>query len=185
MRQRLQFIVALCALGAGCTRGTSSQESAAAKAPPHEVVATFLEAVRTGDDKQAAALLTPLARRKTTESEMVVAPPGSDTARFTVESVDERADRARVASLWTDLDSAGQERTDRIVWILRREASGWRICGMSAHVFSDQDPIELNFEDPIDMVRKQRLAEEEIARRHRDERRRIEDVLDAPSKLTR
>ncbi len=54
---------------------------------PAEAVFTFLEAVRTGDDAKANEMLTQLAREKTSEIDMVVAPPGSETASFEVGEV--------------------------------------------------------------------------------------------------
>jgi hypothetical protein len=127
----------------------------------------FLEAVRRGDDQLAGQLLTPLARQKTSEMEMVVAPPGSETAKYEVLSCETTGNEAQVTSDWTDLDGDGRPHTDRIVWSLRSESEGWRIAGMSTRVFDDQEPIHLNFEDPADMLRKQQQAEEEIARRDR------------------
>src|SRR5437762_2724858 len=56
----------------------------AAQSNPDQAVFDFLEAVRTGNDRLAAAMLTPLARQKTAEYELVVAPPGSPTAKFKV-----------------------------------------------------------------------------------------------------
>jgi hypothetical protein len=135
-------------------------------AGPQRIVAQFLEAVRTGDDKQAAGLLTPLARSKTEEMEMVVAPPGSETAHYEVLDVQLDGERAQVASHWADLDTDGLKHVDRIVWVLRKLPEGWRISGMLASAFADAEPIALNFEDPAEMLRKQRQAEEELARRH-------------------
>jgi hypothetical protein len=149
---------------AGCGSRTGDQ---AADAPPHEVIAQFLEAVRAGDDDNAARLLTPLARKKTSEMQMVVAPPGSETAKFRVLDTQLAGTAAHVASEWTDLDTDGSPHTDRIVWILHKDANTWRIAGMSTRVFDDQEPIVLDFEDPADMLRKQQQAEEEIARRDR------------------
>ena len=97
--------------------------------------------------------------------EMVVAPPGSDTASFKVLESKSKANEAQVGTDWTDLDVDGRPRTDRIVWMLRQEDEGWRICGMATRVFPDMPPVILNFEDPADMMRKQQQAEEEIARR--------------------
>jgi len=156
------LLVLLSASGCGLT---SIDDSAASNQTPGEVIAKFLEAIRAGDDEQASGLLTPLARQKTAEMQMVVAPPGSETARFQVLDTQLQGGAAHVTSDWTDLDSDGKPHTDRIVWILHHEPQGWRIAGMSARVFADQEPIVLNFEDPADMLRKQQLAEEEIARR--------------------
>jgi len=152
--------MALLMTGCGWGGGTSGDGR-----DPQAVMTDFLNAVRGGDDKQAAAMLTTLARQKTTEMQMVVAPPGSDTANFKVLEVETEGDEAQVGTDWTDLDADGQPRTDRVVWLLRKEADGWRIHGMGTRVFDDLPPIILNFEDPADMLRKQQQAEEEIARR--------------------
>ncbi|HZZ29524.1 MAG TPA: hypothetical protein VFE46_16110 [Pirellulales bacterium] len=128
---------------------------------PDRAVFDFLEAVRTGNDQQASTMLTPLARQKTTEMQMVVAPPGSPTAQFKVgqvEYVTPNKDGAHVWCNWTDqVDAEGHTRTDNIIWVLRREDEGWRIAGMVTKVFPDQPPLVLNFEDPEDMLRKQQL----------------------------
>jgi ketosteroid isomerase-like protein len=177
--RKARLTAALCAslAGWGCNQSSSFSPSGSQKgtAPstiqsaPDRVIADFLEAVRIGDDKKAADLLTPLARQKTSDMQMVVAPPGSDTAKFQVQDVELIGDGAQVATDWTDLGSDGRPHTDRIVWILRQTAQGWRIAGMATRVFADQEPIVLNFEDPADMISKQQLAEEEIARRDRQQ----------------
>jgi hypothetical protein len=100
--------------------------------------------------------------------EMVVAPPGSDTAKFRVGHVEVVDAQAQVHSEWTDLDSDGLLHTDEIVWLVRRDAEGWRIVGMSTEVFADRDPVLLNFEEPEEMLRQQQLAEEELARREHE-----------------
>ena len=107
---------------------------------PDQVVAEFLgggshRATTSGP----AELLTPLARQKTAEMEMVVAPPGSDTASFKIVATcelvgeqaarDHRLDRSR---------RDGRPHTDRIVWILRKRTGGWRISGMATKVFADR-----------------------------------------------
>jgi hypothetical protein len=149
---------------AGCGLGGSSSSVTDAR-DPEGVMGEFLEAIRHGNDEKASALLTTLARQKTEELEMVVAPPGSETASFKILAVEIEGDEAQVGTDWTDLDVDEQPRTDRIVWLMRKETAGWRIHGMATRVFPDMPPIILNFEDPVDMLRKQRQAEEEIARR--------------------
>jgi len=144
---------------------TSTPSTAAIK-PPEAYVTRFLEAVRTGDDATAESLLTPLAKKKTAELDIVVAPPGSETATFEIgktELVD--GGIAHVASTWTDLDNSKHPHTDEIIWCLRRQGQDWRIAGMATKVFEDQPPLLLNFEDPEDMIRKQKLVEQEIRRR--------------------
>lgn len=160
----LSAAIGVTLLLTGC--GGSSKSGAVVDAQGAEVVVgEFLAAVKKGDDKRASELLTQVARRRTTEMEMVVAPPGSDTASYKVLASEVEGNEAQVGTDWTDLDADGRPRTDRIVWMLRHETDGWRICGMATRVFPDMPPVVLNFEDPEDMLRKQQQAEEEIARR--------------------
>jgi len=165
----LTFALCLAALlASACSQAPGVDQSQAQSGPdakPEEVMTAFLEAVRAGDDGKAAGLLTPLARQKTSEMEMVVAPPGSDTAKFEVLESEVIGAEAQVATDWTDLDADGRPHTDRIVWMMRKVEDGWRISGMATRVFIDRPPIVLNFEDPADMLQKQQQAEEEIARR--------------------
>ena len=172
-------------LAAGCGQTDSAGEISELGKTPEAAVTAFLEAVRTGDDELACAMLTALARRKTEESDMVVSPPGSDTAKFQVRGTELLGSRARVASCWTDLDTDGQPHTDEIVWILRQQPEGWRISGMEARVTLDQNPIELNFEDPAEMLRKQQQAEEELARRQQADRARLKESAEGPQRRQR
>lgn len=140
---------------------------------PAEAVHAFLQAVRDGKDEDANNMLTSTAREETAKLDMVVAPPGSDTATFEVGEVellsqgDEQG--AHVASTWTDVGDDGQPHTDEIIWMLRKEPEGWRIGGMATKVFEDEPPLLLDFENPKDMQRKQQLAEQEMQRRMRAE----------------
>jgi hypothetical protein len=70
-----------------------------------------------------------------------------------------------VSSLWTDLDENGEAQTDEALWVLRKEAEGWRVAGVAATVFDGEPPLLLNFEDPEEMVQKQEWVREEIQRR--------------------
>ena len=136
---------------------------------PDRVVHDFLEAVRTGDQEVASRLLTPLACKRTAEMDMVVAPPGSAAARFEIVSTRRSGQTAGVTADWTDLTASGEPHTDRIEWLLRNEATGWRISGMATRVFADEEPIVLNFEDPAEMLAKQQQAEEKMAQRERQQ----------------
>ncbi|MBX3413013.1 MAG: hypothetical protein KF708_10025 [Pirellulales bacterium] len=155
----------------GCGSQSPAEPAAQTQAPadvegPDKAVFKFLEAVRTGNEKIADEMLTPTARQKTKELEMVVAPPGSDTASFEVDSVEMVAeDGAHVSCVWSDVDESGERRSDSIIWMVRREFDGWRIAGMATKVFEDQPPLFLNFEDPEDMLRKQQMLQAEIERR--------------------
>jgi len=174
--RRLLLAALVLSLGSasGCGSGGSSTAptgGAAASAPtqPAEVVHEFLEAIRTGNDDKATQMLTEVARRETAKHELVVAPPGSDTARFIVGEVEfvMKDEVAHVASKWTDVGEDGQPHTDDIIWALRRDGAAWRIAGMAANIFPGEPPLLLDFENPEDMIQKQRMAEEEMQRRAR------------------
>lgn len=159
---------------AAAAASTTSHATEAESGPgPAEAVHAFLQAVREGKDEQANNMLTTMAREETAKLDMVVAPPGSDTATFQVGEVellsqgDEKG--AHVASTWTDVGDDGQPHTDEIIWMLRKEPEGWRIAGMATKIFEDEPPLLLDFENPQDMQRKQQLAEQEMQRRMREE----------------
>jgi hypothetical protein len=186
--------LAIAAMGvAGCggsdqTPGVSgvAGQARAEAGGPAEAVHEFLEAVRTGDDEKATMMLTPLARQKTAERGMEVAPQGSDTARFEVGKVEYLSDTgARVASTWSDLGGSSERRTDEIVWMLRRESEGWRIAGAAATVFEGEPPLLLNFEDPDEMLRKQELVKQEADRRAQQEGLRAQQAEKPPDSIRR
>lgn len=176
MRCALSLVVALSfSISLGCTKPSGEESSRTSLTSgeggttlsengPDAAVHQFLDAVRTGDDERASQMLTPLARQKTAEYEMVVAPPGSDTASFRVSEVEMIGDDgAHVESFWTDVDENGQKHTDTIIWMVRKEPPGWRIAGMATRVIDDKPPVILNFEDPEEMLAKQQQIEEELA----------------------
>jgi hypothetical protein len=160
---------------AGCGSTETSPEakgstaSVAKPVPPADIVREFLEAIRRGDDSRASQMLTEVARRETQKHELVVAPPGSETASFEVKDTEFVVpnELAHVSSMWTDIGDDGQPHTDEIVWALRLDKEGWRIAGMATRIFPDEPPLLLDFETPEDMIRQQRMAEEEIQRRAR------------------
>ncbi|NLF06665.1 MAG: hypothetical protein GX594_01620 [Pirellulaceae bacterium] len=159
---------------AGNKPGANPAQNAAAQSNkltgPAAAVHEFLEAVRTGNDDQAAQMLSTIAREKTAALNRNVTPPASDTAKFTIGKVKfVGEDGAQVESSWTDLDMDGEPRTDDAVWVLRKEAAGWRIAGVAVIIFPGEPPLLLNFEDPEDMFRKQQWVREEIRRRMNDE----------------
>jgi hypothetical protein len=174
MRCNLAMVLFLMAASSGCSGG-GANEPQEASAPavseravpgPDAVVRQFLEAVKAADHLAADQLLTAAARAESEKSGLSVAPPGSPTATFTVGEVEYLKEQAgaHVASQWSDVVE-DEPRTDTIVWILRKEAEGWRIAGMATKVFEDEPPLILNFEDHQEMQRKQALVEEELERR--------------------
>jgi hypothetical protein len=168
MKRILGLIIVASVLATGCGKSETEIALPADSATPQAAVTTFLEAIRQGIDKDANRMLTPMARQKNQERGVIATPPGSATAKFTVgdaEYVTNEKDGAHVAASWTDIDIQGKPSTENFIWVLRKESEGWRIAGMAVKVFDDELPLILNFEDPDDVIRKQQLLAEEMARR--------------------
>lgn len=149
----------------GCT---STSAGPAATEPARAAVIKFLDAMKRGDEAGASAMLTSVARAKTDEMGISVAPPVPDTATYTVrecEMVSETNDLAHVATTWADLDETGAPTSENIVWAVRLDPEGWRVVGMAMKIFEDMPPLLLNFEDPEDMIAKQEMVAEELTRR--------------------
>jgi hypothetical protein len=145
---------------------TTAAKSKDATDEPKVALEKFLRAIKAGDDETAAAMLTPLAREKTAEMGLNVAPPGSDTATFEVVDIEMKGTTgAYVACKWNEIDEQGETSTDQVVWVMAKQEDGWRIAGMVAKIFPDLDAIVFNFEDPEDMIRKQEMAMQEMERR--------------------
>lgn len=142
----------------GPTAAAAQQQPVAipADAPPDQVVATFLGALRTGDKPTTAALLTTKARAETAKHQLAIDPLSAPNAKYEVlkpEYLTDNPDGAHVASSWSETYEDGTVSYD-IVWVLRREASGWRIAGMASELVPGEPPAFLNFEDPADMIKK-------------------------------
>ncbi|NBV46441.1 MAG: hypothetical protein EBR86_12605 [Planctomycetia bacterium] len=154
----------------GCSASTAPQASSAVAAtePAKQSVVTFLEAIKRGDNEAASGMLSKVAKAKTEELGMMVAPPVKPTATYSVsecEVVGDTDDLVHVATTWTDTDDEGFKSSENVVWVVRLDPEGWRVVGMATKVFPDLPPLLLNFEDPEDMVAKQEAVAEELQRR--------------------
>jgi hypothetical protein len=133
---------------------------------PAGATAVFLDALRRGNDQTILQMYTERARQQAGEVNQHFAPRGSDTARFEIGQVEAVGENgARTACTWTDLDQDGRRHTLEFVWMLRREAPGWRVAGMAATPFPGEPPVLLDFENLRETMRKVDLLEEEIRRR--------------------
>ena len=125
-------------------------------APPDQVVQTFLDAMKNGDIATKANLLTQKAREETARENFEINPQGAAGAQFEVrpaEYLPENPNGAHVTSVWTETYPDGTIKYD-VVWVLRRQAEGWRIAGMAIELIPGQPPAFLNFEDAADMAKK-------------------------------
>jgi hypothetical protein len=179
----VMILVVLAGLVSGCGKSTKQPSAASGGSAavgantgvaengvklegPAAAAYEFLEALRTGSDEKALKLLSTVAREKTAALDRGITPSASDTARFAVGKVEYiNDDGARVACTWTDNDSKGQPQTDEAVCAVRREPDGWKIAGIAFRVFPGEPLLQLNFEDPAEMRRKQEWARAEILRR--------------------
>jgi len=158
----------LAALGlAGCSGGGTAIGTSNTD-PAKATVTAFLEAIKRGDDEGARSMLTKVARAKTQEMGISVAPPVNSTATYSIrecEMVPEAEDLVHVATTWTDTDSDGFTTTENVIWAVRLDPEGWRVAGMATRIFEDLPPLLLNFEDPEDMIAKQELVAKELQKR--------------------
>jgi hypothetical protein len=165
----LAAAVVLGCSGADAAREGSVDSQGASQSEldaPAAAISQFLDAVRRGDDEGATAMFTPVARRKAKEIGLAVAPRGSDTADYVVGRVQYLSKTtARVDSSWSDLAEDGQRHSDTIQWTVHEGPEGWRVAGMTAAVFPGERPLELDFENPEEMLRKLDEFRAEMARR--------------------
>lgn len=165
---RIAAAVACCLAVAGLTGCSAGGSGSAGTEPAKTAVVSFLDAIKRGDDAGARNLLTKVARTKTQELGISVAPPVNDTATYSVgqcEMVGEADDLVHVATTWTDVDSDGFKSSENVVWVVRLDPEGWRVVGMATRVFDDMPPLLLNFEDPEDMIAKQEMVAKELQAR--------------------
>jgi hypothetical protein len=173
---RRLHVAALATAGSVWLLGSAAHVAAAEAdptktAPAKAAVAAFLDAVKRGDDATARGMLTTVARAKTEELGMSVAPPVADTATYAVrecEIVSDAGDVAHVATVWTDVAADGSQSSENVIWVVRLDPEGWRVVGMALRVFDDMPPLLLNFEDPDDMIAKQEMVATELERRSRE-----------------
>ncbi len=190
MKSTVWMVVAVLIAGSICGCGTkkeSSNATSAANSPPakaqsankpqvtvksstpQEAVTEFLDALRSGNDKNAEALLTTKARQETAAHDMVVAPPGAPNATYTIGQVqhpDGQEDAAYVSCTWSEKNES-DDSSYEVVWILRKESAGWRIAGMATQLAESEKPVFLNFEDLSQLAAELESAERatEVAKR--------------------
>jgi len=162
---------ALLATGCGTkpeAASTSAEDSnakttiaATGKAPmtpsdPKEVVRLFLDSMRQGNGNQLSALLSTLAREEIRSKQLEIAPLGSPMATFQIQNVVQEGDGMLVESTWTEPEQPGRPATAtepaqpgqpsmqlEVVWELRKEPAGWRICGMAVDPKNGVDEVQI------------------------------------------
>lgn len=177
---KLPLVVALLAAGfSGCGKSDSpspvAQNNATqtgvapvpgppkqvpADATPDQVVTVFLDAMRAADASTIETLLTSKAREETVRHNMPVEPVAAPHAQFQVAApqyLPMNPNGAHVQAQWVESDGTDTY-THSVIWVLRRQAEGWRVAGFAIELIPGQGPQFLNFEDPADMLQKQKEA---------------------------
>ncbi len=148
------------------TTGGAQTEATATADDPAIAVREFLQGIKDGDDQKVSQRMTKLSREKIGEQGFQIAPQASDTAKFEVGKVEYVGeDGARVAATWSDVGPDQQMQSDNMLWVVRKDAEGWRILGMALDVFEGEPPLLLDFEKPDQTKEKLQWLREEVVRR--------------------
>lgn len=147
----------------------SAQRPAKTYVDPSVAVNDFLVAVKSGQDEAATSLLTTDAQKEAWTNGLAISSEGFADAQFEVSEVEylNNNAEAHVMSLWSDVTQQGQRKSFQCVWLLRKESHGWCIYGMATKFLDDAPPVILNFENQNEMQRRQKWAEQQIAK-HRN-----------------
>ena len=152
--------------GTSATASTTDAASGANAAEPATVVAQFYEALRKGDDTAIAGLLTDKARQETSKSGLGIQSQASESLSYEIGETDyvsDRLDGAHVKTMWREPSAEGQMTSTEVIWVLRKQTSGWKISGMATPVVEGELPLLFNFEEPEDMLQKKAFVEQQLA----------------------
>jgi len=119
--------------------------------PPNEIVAMFADSIRRGDRETVNKLITEASRLEIQKQGIDLDPPGSPDASYKIGEFrfsDEDKDAGFVESLWIEPGQDGTPpHSTEVVWGVRLENGGWRICGLAIDMGTDQPAALVNFED--------------------------------------
>lgn len=128
--------------------GSLSNGQVVLPSEPKEIVRVFLDAMREGKGEQLAALFSTNARAEIQKQGIKIEPPGSAQATFEIGEAVPKDDAMLVSSLWKEPATTVGEMPQEmeVVWELRKEAVGWRVCGMIVDPGTGEEYEVVNFE---------------------------------------
>lgn len=128
--------------------GSLSNGQVVLPSDPKEIVRVFLDAMREGKGEQLAALFSTNARAEIQKQGIKIEPPGSAQATFVIGDAAPQGDAMLVSSLWKEPPATPGEvpQEMEVVWELRKEAAGWRVCGMAVDPGTGEEYEVVNFE---------------------------------------
>ncbi len=119
--------------------------------PPSEIVAMFADSIRRGDRETVNKLITEASRIEIQKQGIDLDPPGSPDASYKIGEFrysDDEKDSGFVESLWIEPAQDGNPpQSTEVVWGVRLENGGWRVCGLAIDMGKDQPAALVNFED--------------------------------------
>jgi hypothetical protein len=143
--------------GAATTASNTSGKTIAANGstqaiiPPSEIVAMFADSIRRGDRETVNKLITDASRIEIQKQGIDLDPPGSPDASYKIGEFrysDDEKDSGFVESLWIEPAQDGNPpQSTEVVWGVRLENGGWRVCGLAIDMGKDQPAALVNFED--------------------------------------
>ncbi|XZE45850.1 hypothetical protein SH467x_001108 [Pirellulaceae bacterium SH467] len=115
---------------------------------PKDIVRVFLDAMRAGNAEQLSALFSSAAREEIARQGIQIAPPGSAQATFQIQDAVPQGEAILVTSKWIEPPvSAGEQPQEmEVLWVLRKEAAGWRVCEMAVDPGTGEEYEVVNFE---------------------------------------
>lgn len=167
----------LLLLAAGCGRSVENESESlsevsalpvARDSAPAVVVSAFLDALRAGDNSTAEQLLTTTAREQTLSHNLPLQAPGSPTATYLIGRTMRIDGGVQVGSRWTERSENGEPIIYDIDWVLRQQADGWRVVGMSMALTPQGKRFVVSFENVEAMLKTWDEADDEIAREQQD-----------------
>ncbi len=142
--------------------------------PPDKTVSAFLKAAQAGNSEMLAAMLSSVARVETALNNITFQPDSYKNSRFEIgrfEYITPQKDGAHVACKWIDRDEQGTELKHDVIWVLRKEAAGWRIVGMITRPFPDKQAVIFDYEDIPSLVAAKNFIEVESNRRDAEQQK--------------
>ena len=145
----------------------ASAEASKAIITPNEIFAMFADSIRRGDRETVNKLITEASRTEIQKQGIDLDPPGSPEASYKIGEFrfsDDDKDSGFVESLWIEPAQDGNPpQSTEVVWGVRLENGGWRICGLAIDMGKDQPAALVNFEDLEGTIVNEPVSQDKVA----------------------
>jgi hypothetical protein len=145
--------------------GSSTAAGTGRSSDPGRATDEFLKALFAGETQRAMAMMTDKSRAAAQQAGIEMEAPGSKSATFKITEQTTLEGDPHAAQVWsviTDTNEQGKPESYDIVWLLKRDAAGWAICGMATVLF--QHEFVIDFEDANDVIAKRQWAAQQAQR---------------------